>query len=360
MGETGIVDSFSTNPGAPPPGAERPERAERAMALLLTASDVRSVLDMKSTMEIVEQAFAELHRGSAVMPARTPVRVPEREGVALFMPAFIKDMGAFGAKIVTVFKHNPRDFDLPTVLGVIVLLDDKTGAPIAVVDAGYLTAMRTGSVSGIATKHMANPGARIGAILGTGVQARTQVWAMCEAHRFDRILAHSIDPPDRIDAFCREMTEQHGVPFARAKSAEAAVREADVVSLATSAAEPIISFDWLKKGCHINGVGSHAPHMRELDERTVCTARIIADQKEACLAESGDFIIPMKEGKWDPSRIAGDLGAVVTGEIPGRTNPDEITLFKSNGLAIQDLSTAHAVYERAKAGGVGVEIDLSK
>ena len=329
------------------------------MALLLTKSDVMNVLDMKSTMVIVEKAFAELQGGSAMMPQRTPIRIEDHHGLALFMPAFIADMGALGAKIVTIYPDNPAKYDLPTVLGVIILLDMKTGAPVAMMDGGFLTAMRTGSVSGIATRYMANPAAKIGAIIGSGVQAKTQVWAMCEAHKFDKILVFSIDPPEKIDAFCDEMHAKHGITFERAASGEAAAREADVLTLATSAAEPIIDYDWLKKGCHINGIGSHAPHMRELDEKTVCNARIIADQKEACLAESGDFIIPMNEGKWNESMIAGDLGAVVTGEVKGRTSPDEITLFKSNGLAIQDMSTAWAVYTKAKEMGVGRDFDFS-
>ncbi|UCD74558.1 MAG: hypothetical protein JSV91_12310 [Phycisphaerales bacterium] len=329
------------------------------MAILLTKSDVMKVLDMKSTMDIVERAFAELHGGSALMPQRTPIPVPDHHGLALFMPALIKEMGALGAKVVTVYPDNPPKYGLPTVLGVIILLDVQTGEPIAMMDGGFLTAMRTGSVSGIATKYMANPDAKIGAILGSGVQARTQVWAMCEAKKFEKIWAFSIDPPEKIDAFCAEMNDKHNVEFERAVSGEAAVREADVLTLATSAAEPIISYDWLKKGCHINGIGSHAPHMRELDEKTVCNARIIADQKEACLAESGDFIIPMKEGKWNESMIAGDLGAVVTGAVKGRTGPDEITLFKSNGLAIQDMSTAYAVLTKAKEMSVGTEFSFS-
>jgi alanine dehydrogenase len=330
-----------------------------AMAILLTKSDVMNVLDMKSTMEIVERAFAEFERGSAAMPQRTPIKIEDKHGLALFMPAMLGEMGALGAKIVTVYPDNPSKFDLPTVLGVICLLDVETGAPIAMMDGGYLTAMRTGSVSGIATKYMARKGASVGAILGSGIQARTQVWAMIEAQSFEQIFVYSIDPPEKIDAFCAELSEQFGVKMTRANSAEAAVREADVLTLATSAAEPIIDYAWLKKGCHINGIGSHAPHMRELDEQTVCNSRIIADQTSACLAESGDFIIPMKEGKWNESMIAGDLGAVVTGALPGRTNDEEITLFKSNGLAIQDLSTAFAVYERAKAQGVGQEFNFS-
>jgi alanine dehydrogenase len=329
------------------------------MTLLLTQADVMNVLTMRDTMDVVERAFAELHRRTVAMPPRTPIRVEEPGGVSLFMPAHIREMGAFGAKIVSVFGRNPKDFDLPAVLGVIVLLDERTGAPIAIMDGGHLTAMRTGAVAGVATKHMANPDATRGAILGAGVQARTQAWALCEARPFEGIRVFSIDPPDRIDAFCADMHALHGVPFERADSAEDAVRGADVVTLATSAAEPIIDFEWLAPGCHVNGIGSHAPHMRELDERTVCSTRIIADEKAACLAESGDFIIPMQQGTWDESMIAGELGAVVAGAVPGRTSPEEITLFKSNGLAIQDLSTALAIYERAKAGGVGLEVDFS-
>ncbi len=330
------------------------------MALLLTQSDVIRVLDMKSTMNIVEKAFAEYHSGSAMMPARTPIPVPDHKGVALFMPAMIKEMGALGSKIVTVYPDNPSKYGVATVLGVIILLNPKTGAPIAMMDGGFLTAMRTGSVSGIATKYMANPDAKVGAILGSGVQAETQVWAMVEAHQFEKIMVFSIDPPDAIDAFCKKMAEKHHVVFERAASAEDATRQADVLTLATSAAKPIIQYDWLKKGCHINGIGSHAPHMRELDEKTVCNARIIADDKAACLAESGDFIIPMNEGKWNESMIAGDLGAVVSGAIQGRTNPDEITLFKSNGLAIQDMSTAFAVLTKAVEMNVGQEFDFTK
>jgi ornithine cyclodeaminase/alanine dehydrogenase len=329
------------------------------MALLLTRSDVMSVLDMRTAMEIVEEAFAELYRGTAAMPPRTVLPVDEREGVSLFMPAHVREMGAFGAKIVSVFKHNPADFGLPTVLGVIILLDTTTGAPIAIIDGGHLTAMRTGAVSGIATRYMANPDASVAAIIGTGEQARTQVWAVCEATNLTRWQVYSIDPPERVETFCDEMHVRHGMPFEPVHSAEEAVHGADIVTLATSAAEPIIRYKWLKPGCHINGIGSHAPHMRELDDETVCTVRIIADQKAACLAESGDFIIPMNQGTWDASRIAGELGAVVCREVAGRLHPEEITLFKSNGLAIQDLSTAHAVYKRAKERGIGRMIEFA-
>ncbi len=328
------------------------------MAILLNKSDVMKALDMKSAMEIIEKAFAELYEGSANMPQRTPIPVPDEEGVALFMPAFMKRLGALGAKIVTVYKNNPAKFDLPTVMGVIAVLDKESGKAEAIMDGGYLTAVRTGAVSGIATKYMANPEAKVAAILGSGIQAKTQVWATVEAHKFERYLVYSIDPPEKIDAFCKEMEELHSVKFERADSAEAAVRQADVLTLATSAKDPIIDGDWLRPGCHINGIGSHAPAMRELDEKTVNKAGIICDHTDACLAEAGDFIIPKNEGKWFEDKIVGDLGGVITGKVPARTSPDQITLFKSVGLAIQDISTALAVYDLAKEKGIGIEFDF--
>jgi alanine dehydrogenase len=328
------------------------------MALLLSKQDVQKVLDMKTTIEIVEKAFGELHNGSANMPQRTPIFVPDHKGLALFMPAHIKEMGAIGSKIVTVYKENGPKYGLPTVLGIIVILDEKTGKPEAIMDGGFITAMRTGSVSGIATKYMAKKDSKTAAIIGSGIQAKTQIWATVEAHKFEKYVVFSIDPPEKIDQFCQEMSEIHKIPFVRAESAESAVRQADVLTLATSAATPIIKHEWLKPGCHINGIGSHAPLMREIDTDTVCNSRIICDQKNACLAEAGDFLIPEKEGKWNKNMVAGDLGAVVIGKLEGRTTDEEITLFKSVGLAIQDISTAFAVYNKAKEMGVGTEFNF--
>jgi ornithine cyclodeaminase/alanine dehydrogenase len=308
---------------------------------------------MKSTMDIVEKAFVELSEGSAIMPQRTPIPVTEQEGVALFMPAYMKKLGAMGSKIVTVYKNNPSRHQLPTVLGTIVILDPLTGKAEAIMDGGFLTAMRTGAVSGIATKYMVNPGSKTAAIIGSGIQAKTQVWATCEAHKFEKYYVFSVDPPEKIEEFCKEMSAKHKTEFIRANSAEEAIRNADVLTLATSAKDPIINFDWLKPGCHINGIGSHAPAMRELDEKTVLNSRIVADLTSACLAEAGDFMIPMNEGKFKKEMIVGDLGDVISGKVAGRVSGNEITLFKSVGLAIQDISTALAVFNLAKEKNIG-------
>jgi alanine dehydrogenase len=330
------------------------------MAILLSKSDVISILDMKTTMDIVEQAFAAFYEGSALMPQRTAIPVPEQEGLALFMPAYIKKIGGLGAKVVTVYKNNVPKYKLPTVLGTILILDEKTGNTEAIMDGGFITAMRTGAVSGIATKYMANKDSKTASIIGSGIQAKTQVWATCEAMRYEKYYVYSIDPPEAIDKFCSEMQEKHGIPFVRANSAEEAVRMADVLTLATSSKEPIIDGDWLKPGCHINGIGAHSPSMREIDEKTVLKARIVADYTDACLAEAGEFIIPMNEGKWSKDMIAGDLGAVITGNVKGRTSHYEITIFKSVGLAIQDISTALAVFRLAKEKGIGIEFNFTK
>lgn len=323
------------------------------MAILLSKSDVMKVLDMRTTMDVVEKAFAELFEGTALMPQRTAIPVPDHSGVALFMPAQMKQLGAFGTKVVTVYKDNVPKYNMPTVLGTILILDQKTGNCDAIMDGGFLTAMRTGSVSGIATKYMANKDAKTAVIIGSGIQAKTQVWATCEAHKFEKYIVFSLDPKEKIEAFCREMQEKHGIPFVAANSAEEAVRQADVLTLATSAKDPIIDGEWLKPGCHINGIGSHAPAMRELDEKTVLKSRIVCDQTSACLVEAGDLMIPINEGKLDKNSIAGDLGAVITGKILGRTSHEEITLFKSVGLAVQDISTAFAVYNKAKELNAG-------
>ncbi len=325
------------------------------MAILLSKNDVMKVLDMKSTMDIVEKAFTELYEGSAIMPQRTPIGVPENEGVALFMPAYMKKLEAMGAKIVTVYKNNVPKYGLPTVMGTILILDPKTGYCESIMDGGFITAMRTGSVSGIATKYMANKDSKVASIFGSGIQAKTQIWATVTAHKFEKYYVYSVDPIEKIDAFCNEMQEKHNIPFIRANSAEEAVSVADVLTLATSAKDPIMDGDWLKPGCHINGIGSHALNMRELDTKTIVKSRVIADLKSACLAEAGDFTIPIDEGAWSGDNIAGDLGAVVAGKVAGRTSHDEITLFKSVGLAIQDISTALAVYHLAKEQKVGTE-----
>ena len=329
------------------------------MALLLNRSDVEKLLPMDKAIEVVESAFSELANHTAEMPPRTVMIDPEVGGWIAYMPAYLKSDGALGCKAVTVYKGNPDNFGLPTTLATILVQDSKTGKVLAAMDGGYLTAMRTGAVSGVATKHMARPDSKIGGVLGAGVQARQQAVAIAEASGIHTILSFSLDPMDARQKFGTWIAARTGVTVRLTNSAEELCREADIVSLATTATSPIVDSSWWKPGAHINGIGSHAPGVRELDSATVQKARVICDQKDACMAEAGDLQIPVENEEYSWDDIAGDLGDVVNGKIKGRTSDDEITLFKSVGLAVQDISCAALVYREALENGIGVEFDFS-
>ena len=325
---------------------------------LLTKADIQSFLTMSVCMDAVESAFKDLANGAAVMPQRTPIALPDKHGVALFMPARIGSLGALGAKIVTVYPDNMNKFKLPVIYGTIILLDEETGAPIAILEGGFLTAMRTGAVSGVATKYMAKKNAKVATIFGTGVQAYTQVLAAHEARPLEKLYAFSVDPIERRKDFADRITSAINVPVELVDDPKLAVGKSDIVILATSAKDPILDGAWLKPGTHINGVGSHAPAMREIDTLTVQKSRIVCDLVEACKAEAGDFMIPANNGEWSWDKVAGNLGDVILGKVAGRVGDNDITLFKSVGLAIQDMSVAKAVYDEAVKAGIGTEFEF--
>ncbi|MFA8342942.1 MAG: ornithine cyclodeaminase family protein [Rhodothermaceae bacterium] len=325
------------------------------MTKLLSKNDVMKVLTMDDTINILEKAFEDLSKDNAVMPQRTPIAAPDHSGLALFMPAYLKGMGAMGAKIVTVYKENLPKYNLPTVLGTISLLDEKTGAPLAIMDGGYLTAMRTGAVAGLASKLLAKEDAKVHALFGCGGMARTHAWAVDCVRDIDKLVLFSVDPMEKREEFKKSLEEIISCEIVIAGTAEEAVREADIVTLITSAKDPIIDGDWLKPGAHVNGVGSHAPAMREIDTKSLVKSKVVCDLIDACAAEAGDFMIPIDEGKWSWDKAHGNLGDVITGKISARENDEEITLFKSVGLAIQDISTAYHVFEKADKENVGTD-----
>jgi alanine dehydrogenase len=325
---------------------------------LLSRKDIESFFTMKMCMEAVEKAFADLATGNAVLPQRTPITVPDQHGLALFMPAHIKSLGALGAKVVTVYKDNVPKHGLPTVLGTIILLDEATGFPVALMDGGYLTAMRTGAVSGVATKYMATPEAKVAVVFGTGAQAFTQVLGVHGARPIAKLLAYSLDAPDARRKFAARVTEATGVTVVLADDPKSAVAQADIVILATTAATPVLDGSWLKPGSHINGVGSHSPGARELDTLTVQKSRVVCDLTSACKSEAGDLMIPAQAGEWGWDKVAGDLGDVIVGKVKGRTSREDITLFKSVGLAVQDMSAARVVFDEAVKRGIGTEFQF--
>lgn len=326
------------------------------MTLLLSRSDVESVLDMKGTISILEKAFQALSEGRTMMPVRTPIKTESHCGLALFMPAMLEDLSALGAKIVTVYKHNPEKFGIPNVLGTISLLDVESGNPICIMEGGFLTAMRTGGASGVATKHLACQDSHVHVLFGSGVQARTQAWAVAESCKtLTECVVLSIDTKEKKAEFAQDIENLTGVTTRVGEDAENEVRQADVLTLATSAPEPIIKFDWLKEGVHINGIGAHTPSMREIDTETVVRSRVVCDHRESCKVEAGDLLIPESEGVWSFDRVSAELGEVISCKKRGRVNDTDYTLFKSVGLAIQDLSVARFVYDKARELGKGVE-----
>lgn len=327
------------------------------MALLLTRTDIQSFLTIKDAMEAVEEAFRQLALGTVDMPQRPVIRVPDHHGVVLFMPALIGGMGALGMKVVSVYPDNPKKYDKPTVLGLILLNDPATGEVVAIMDGGFITAMRTGAVSGVATKYLARSDAQVAGVFGAGVQARAQLLALAEARPLVRAVVYDVVPEAR-QRFAADLSAQLGIPVEPVDDPRAAVEGCDVIATATSARDPIFDGAWVAPGTHINGIGSHAPDMRELDTAIIQKARVIVDLRAAALAEAGDLIIPIQEGAITADHIAGELGEVIAGRIPGRTSPDEITIFKSEGLAIQDVSVATKVYQLARARSIGQEISI--
>ncbi|MDR7521450.1 MAG: NAD(P)-binding domain-containing protein [Armatimonadota bacterium] len=326
------------------------------MALILSAAQVRDLLDMREAIDAVERALVEFSSGQAVMPVRSTTQVPAHAGLMLSMPAFLGKTDALGSKIVTVYKGNPQR-GLPTILAVVVLNDPQTGRVLAVMDGAYLTAVRTAAASGAATRHLAPPGPKTLAILGAGVQGASHLWAMREVAQVTRVRLYNRSR-ERAEAFKRDLEPRFGVPIDVVGSAEDAVRGADLAVLATTATAPIVRWPWFKAGCHINAVGSHSPGARELDSDTVAAARVVVDSREANFTECGDILVPLQEGRITREQVADEIGEVIAGAKPGRQHPEQVTVYKSVGIAVEDVATANLVYRKAVARGVGTEVDL--
>jgi alanine dehydrogenase len=326
---------------------------------ILSSADVRRAVTMAEAIQAVKEAYVQLSAGQAVVPLRTPVEVEKRDAVTLFMPAYLAASDAMGAKIVSVFPGNPAQ-GLPLIHAVVVVVDAETGRPAALMDGTYLTALRTGAASGVATDLLARPGVRVAAIFGAGAQARTQLEAVCTVRAIEQVWVY--DPtPGAAQAYVQEMA-QHGRPIpaniAVADSPAQAVREADVICTATTSSRPVFDDADLKPGVHVNGIGAYTPEMQEIPAETVARARVVVDSRQASLAEAGDLIIPLQEGLISEASIHGEIGEVAAGTVPGRTSASEVTFFKSVGVAVQDVSVASLILRRAAARNLGVEVEL--
>jgi alanine dehydrogenase len=326
---------------------------------LLSQGDVRRAVSMAEAIEVVKSAFAQLSAGRANVPLRTQLFFPQHNAVTLVMPAYLEDTAALGVKVVSVFPHNP-EAGLPTTHALVIIVDTNTGQPIAAMDGTYLTALRTGAASGAATDLLARRNAHQVAILGAGGQGRTQLLGVCQVRQVTRVWVYD-SISERARQYVQEMKAAGGsVPgdIVQATSAAEAVAQADIICMATTSKTPVVSDGDLRPGVHINGIGSYSPQMQELDERTVARAKIVVDSRVAALAEAGDLVIPMSKGIISEQNIHAELGELVLGRKPGRENEDEVTFFKAVGNAVQDMSVAHRVLQRAAELNLGTEVVL--
>ncbi len=330
------------------------------MALILTKSDLKNILgkDTEDVIDIVEQAFLAMYKGEACVPDRAAIPVDNHKGLCLVMPAYLGDIEALGMKMVTVYPDNPRKFGLPNIMGILVLVNARTGEPICVMDATYLTSIRTGAVCGVATRHLAMADAHVLGVIGTGAQAAGIVRCVTAVRPVDEIKIYSVDSLDQRMAFAREIQGYTDISVSLCESAEQAVRGSSLVVVATTSKRPVISASWLSPGTHINAIGNHHPDSQEIDSDTIAKSIVVCDSIDVCMEEAGDIILPIKNGYVDSNHFRFDLGQVVAGCGPVRER-DDITLFKSVGVAIQDMSVAYYAYEQAAKLGVGIEIDLA-
>lgn len=326
--------------------------------LILNAADLRQALPMKDAVAAMRSAFAAFSAGRAQVPLRTHLSVDRRDGVALIMPASIEDpkAEALAVKVLTVFPQNPARGE-PLIQAAVLVLDPETGRPSALLEGGTLTALRTGAASGLATELLARPDAKVAAIFGAGVQGRTQLEAVCTVRGIETALV--CDPsPGATERFIAELAGRDSFPAElRAATAREAAAEADVLCTATVSPTPVFADADLSSGAHVNAVGSYQPEVQELPPETVARARVFVDDREAALAETGDLIQPIRAGLFGPEHIAADLGELVLGSARGRESDDELTLFKSVGLAVQDAAAARAALARAEELGLGQRVE---
>ena len=324
--------------------------------LVLSEKDVQKLLNIEELIQALEQAHIQYSTGKAVMPVRLVVPLPQIHGRITNMPGYLTQDKALGMKVVTYFQNNPKQ-DLPAILATIMLFSADTGKMIAAMDGSFITAIRTACASAMATKGLANPNTPVAGILGAGVQARAHIQALCRVKKLQRIKIYS---PLGISAerVRQELESEVGVDIEVASSAEDMVRGSDLVVTVTTAKEPVLELDWLKPGAHINAVGSHRPDLREIDGTTLARSKVVVDSREAIMAECGDILLAIKEKSITENSIHAEIGEVLAGTKPGRTSAAEITLYKSVGIAIQDVAAAHLIYHKALEKKIGTEVEI--
>lgn len=324
--------------------------------LVINEPEVQRLLPMSECIEIMNDALKSLARGEVLLPLRPVMWLPDKTGALAMMPTYSSSLAKIAVKIISVFPGN-RNTRYDSHQGAVLLFDSTYGQLLAMIDASSITAIRTAAVSGVATKLLAREEASDLAILGSGVQARTHLESMLCSRNISRIRIWSRNR-DHAREFAKRESERHTCSIEIVSEAKDAVREADIICTTTSSHQPILFGEWISPGAHVNAVGASVSTARELSTSAVAKSKLFVDRLESALKEAGDFLIPKSENVVDDNHIVGEIGDVLLGKIPGRKSPEEITLFKSVGIAIEDLAAAQFIYEEALKNGIGVSVEL--
>lgn len=318
---------------------------------ILSADDVRAAVSMEDAIDAMREAFGQLSAYQADIPMRTPVS--GEGGVMLLMPGRLKESGAMGAKVVSVFEDNPEQ-GLPAVNALVLMVDPETGLPRALLEGGYLTALRTGAASGLATELLAVSDARVLTVFSAGAQARTQVEAVRAVRPIEevRVVARTLGSAQAL------ASELEGVEARALEDRSEAVKGAHVICTATTSSKPVFDGADVDPGTHVNGIGSYTPTMREVDDALVSRARIVVDSMEAAMEEAGDLIGPIRRNVISRAGLYGELGQIVNGELEGRDDDEDVTFFKSVGSAAQDMAVGHRILDEAEPADLGTVVKL--
>ncbi len=323
--------------------------------LFISGEDIKNVLSMEEAISLMRDAFSQISEGTVSTPIRTNISIPDKDAGALFMPVHSDKSELIGLKMVSVFKNNPAK-NLPLIHALVILMDGNTGEPLAVMDGEYVTALRTGAGSGLASDLLSRSDANILGIIGAGVQGRTQMAAVCAIRDIQKVLVWDKNEKSAINLANHA---RHDLNIqAELNPSGAEISQCDIICTATSSPNPVFVDADLKAGVHINAIGAYQPDKREIPGETVMRSKLVVDQREACLEEAGDIIIPIRDNLISSTHIHAELGEIVIGTKTGRVNHSEITIFKSVGNAAQDLVTAGRILIKAKKSGHGTYVSL--
>jgi alanine dehydrogenase len=328
--------------------------------LILTADEVQKALPMKEAIQAMKRAYASLSDGKAEVPLRTRLNIPPQEAVSLFMPAYVQAEGddALAVKVVSLFPKNPeRERSLAFIQAAVLVLDAETGRAVALLEGSSLTAIRTGAGSGAAIDVLSRPDSRVVAVFGAGAQGRTQLEAACSVRRIEEAWVFDTSV-ERAETFVREMAGRGSIPedLRVANNSGQAVSDADIICTATTSLTPVFADMDLKPGTHVSAIGSYTPEMQEVPAETVARALVVVDSRSATLAETGDLLRPMQAGLFGEEHIYGELGEILLRRKAGRQSADQITYFKSVGVAVQDAMAAQVALQNARLQRLGTEI----